>query len=113
MKAAAYIEEYNKFRAAGDTPSAACGGLVILLNQEIPQLCQARRAKRPEAVFAVLKEVEQKWKAILRRLPDEDRLHIREDGFARCVRKRLSTGLCAMLNMHGVLKVNHEEETTP
>ncbi len=108
MKAAAYIEKYNAFRAEGDDPSAACGGLAIMLLQEVPKICRARKAKSTEAALSIWKEINQKWKAIYRRLPDEDRKFVRVDGFARAARSEMSVVLCAYLDTCGVLKVQQD-----
>ncbi len=108
MKADDYIEQYRKFRAEGDTPAQACGGLAIMLLQEVPEICRARKAKSTEAALSIWKEVDQKWKAIYRRLPDEDRKFVRVDGFARAARSEMSVVLCAYLDTCGVLKVQQD-----
>jgi hypothetical protein len=108
MKAAEYIKEYEKFLVEDKEPSIAISGVIIMLLEEIPKLCQTRKAKLPDAVLAVVREVNQKWEAIYRRIPEDERRSVRKDGFARIFRNRMSAGLCAILDSHGLLKVEDD-----
>lgn len=104
MKAAEYIEEYHKFRAQGDDPAKACGGIVIGFMGEVGEIMRTRRARKAGAVIAIFKEQETKWKAFYRRLPADVRDQIRLDGFAAAARHGFPDMVPYFISF-GVLKV--------
>jgi len=59
----------------GDEPATVfdiCARVCADLINEGKAICQARRARSPEAVLAIWKELEQKWHAIVRRVGHPD-----------------------------------------
>lgn len=80
MKAKEYVEKYCEEIAAGD--DSAMRELFLDLSQEVVSLCKSRNVRFAKGQISVIKEVNEKWNAIARKMKKEKGVDIlREDGF--------------------------------
>ena len=79
MKAKEYYERYKKNPTKEEVESILIDMLI-----EIKEIAEKRRVQRKSALFAVVKEIEDKWKAFVRLTKDN---RIRTDGFRNVLKK--------------------------
>lgn len=88
MKAKDYVEKYCDKIAAGD--NSAMRELFLDLSQDVISLCKSRNVRFAKGQISVIKEVNEKWNAIARKMKKEKGKDVlREDGFILLWRQRL------------------------
>ena len=88
MKAKDYVEKYCEKIAAGD--DSAMREMFLDLSQEVVSLCKSRNVQFAKGQISVIKEVNEKWNTIARKMKKEKGEDIlREDGFILLWRQRL------------------------
>ena len=88
MKAKEYVEKYCDKIASGD--NSVMRELFLDLSQEVISLCKSRNVRFAKGQISVIKEVNEKWNAIARKMKKEKGEDVlREDGFILLWRQKL------------------------
>lgn len=81
MKATWYVERYRTVMAASNDPMDGEADIAAHMILESVDLMEKRKAKTNDAIYAVFRELSQKWEAIRRQIPT-----LREDGFMEALK---------------------------